>query len=137
MQTCNNHKDFFILCTVVKLKDEQILIKLCNPTNNFVTLKKEYNLGYLEEVNHRLNEECAANDESNCNIHKCSSDMEDKVEGDVESPLKATPVDGTWTDENSTGIGAFFVWYLEEVMKDVPDHVKDLYKRSRVILNEE
>ena len=51
---------------------------------------------------------------------------------------QTNPVEGsTWTDEKSTRIGAFFVWSLEDVMKDVPYQVKDLFERSWVNLSKE
>ena len=66
-----------------------------------------------------LDEEYAADEESKCSIHKCNNDMEDKVDRNAESPLKATPVEGTtiWTDEKPARIGVFLVCYLEEVME--------------------
>ena len=79
------------------------------------------------------------NVEPNYSICKCNTDIEDKVEGFVESPLKTTPVEGitTWTDEKSTRVGDLFAWSLEDVMKDVPDHIKYLFERSRLNRNEE
>ena len=139
LQSCNNHKDLLVPHTVIKLKDRQILIKLCNPTNKFVTLKKGYNVKYLEEVCIIFDKELVADEESNCSIHKYNADMENQVQGCVEFLLKAAPVKGTttWAHEKSMYIDAFFVYSLEDITKVIPNLVKDLFVRSRVNLNDE
>ena len=101
---------------MVALEDQQTPVKLCNPTHKFVTLKKGCNLGYLEEVDGIFHEHATVDMEANCSILQCSIDTEDKISEEVESSSKVPT--------------------LAEVAELVPNHIKDLFVRSRVNLDE-
>ena len=102
---------------MVALEDQQTPVKLCNLTHKFATLKKGCNLGYLEEVDGIFHEHATVDIETNCSILQCSIDSEDKISEEVESPSKVPT--------------------LAEVAELVPNHIKDLFVRSRVNLDEE
>ena len=102
---------------MVALEDQQTPVKLCNLTHKFVTLKKGCSLGYLEEVDEIFHEHATVDMEANCSILQCSIDTEDKISEEVESSSK--------------------VHTLAEVAELVPNHIKDLFVRSRVNLDEE
>ena len=102
---------------MVALEDQQTPVKLCNPTHKFFTLKKGCNLGYLEEVDGIFHEHATVDMEANCSILQCSIDTEDKISEEVESSSKVPT--------------------LAEVTELVPNHIKDLFVRSRVNLDEE
>ena len=50
LQPINRHDHVLMPHSVVQVNDKEVTIQLTNPTDNFVTLKKGYNIAYLEEV---------------------------------------------------------------------------------------
>ena len=50
LQPINRHDCVLMPHSVVQVNDKEVPIQLTNPTDNFITLKKGYNIGYLEEV---------------------------------------------------------------------------------------
>ena len=50
LQPINRHDHILMPHSVVQVNDKEVPIQLTNPTDNFITLKKGYNIGYLEEV---------------------------------------------------------------------------------------
>ena len=74
-------------------------------------------MGYLEEVDGIFHEHATVYMEANCSILQCSIDTEDKISEEVESSSKVPT--------------------LTEVAELVPNHIKDLFVRSRVNLDEE
>ena len=74
-------------------------------------------MGYLEEVDGIFHEHATVDMEANCSILQCSTDTEDKILEEVESSSKVPT--------------------LAEFAELVPNHIKDLFDRSRVNLDEE
>ena len=64
LQLCKNHPNLLVPQSVAKLTNLQTPVKLCNPTHRFITLKKGYNLGYLEEVDMICGKESTADGRS-------------------------------------------------------------------------
>ena len=50
LQPINKHDRVLMPRSAVHVNDKEVPIQMTNPTDNFVTLKKGYNIGYLEEV---------------------------------------------------------------------------------------
>ena len=50
LQPINKHDRILMPHSVVQVNEKEVAIQLTNPTDNFITLKKGYNVGYLEEV---------------------------------------------------------------------------------------
>ena len=74
-------------------------------------------MGYPEEVAGIFHEHATVDMGANCIILQCSTDTEDKISEEVESSSKVPT--------------------LAECVELFPNHIKDLFVRSRVNLDEE
>ena len=50
LQPVNQHKHLLMPHSVGKCSNKEVPVRVCNPTDEYVTLKKGYHVGYLEEV---------------------------------------------------------------------------------------
>ena len=50
LQPVNQHKHLLMPRSLGKCSNKEVLVRVCNPTDKYVTLKKGYHVGYLEEV---------------------------------------------------------------------------------------
>ena len=74
LQPINKHDRILMPQSVVQVNDKEVPIQLTNPTDNFITLKKGYNFGYLEEVLAIFNSSEATADEQSAesSVQRCS-----------------------------------------------------------------
>ena len=49
-QPVNQHQHLLVPHSVGKITNKEVPVRVCNPTNKYVTLKKGYHMGHLEEV---------------------------------------------------------------------------------------
>ena len=54
LQPVNQHKHLLMPRSVGKCSNKEVPVRVCNPTDKYVTLKKGYHVGYLEEVDEIL-----------------------------------------------------------------------------------
>ena len=50
LQPVNQHKHLLMPHSVGKCSNKEVPVRVCNPTDKYITLKKGYHVGYLEEV---------------------------------------------------------------------------------------
>ena len=50
LQPMNKHTHVLMQCVAVAIQDREVPVQLTNPTDSFITLRKGYDIGYLEEV---------------------------------------------------------------------------------------
>ena len=54
LQPSNQHEHLLMPCSLGKVTNKVVPVQVCNPTNKYVTLKKGYHVGYLEEIDEIL-----------------------------------------------------------------------------------
>ena len=112
LQPVNEHKHLLMPRSIGKCTDKEVPVRVCIPTDNFVTLKKGYHVGYLEEVDEILKgetsvgkdspvDEQSAGVDSKAFIRRCTVNEAD-VLVDEQSAGARTKV-GNPVDEQSAG----------------------------------
>ena len=143
LQPINRHDHVLMSCSVVQVNDKEVPIQLTNPTDNFVTLKKGYNVGYMEEVSAIFNSSEATADEqyAESSVQRCSINPEmipdttistspmiiDDAE-DYFHQLDQVRDDQSFTDSSKDEQS--LQHELQEATGAMPEHVKELYERS-------
>ena len=74
LQPINKHDCVLMPRSAVHVNDKEVHIQMTNPTDNFVTLKKGYSIGYLEEVSAIFDSSEATADEKSADssVRRCS-----------------------------------------------------------------
>ena len=143
LQPINRHDHILMPCSVVQVNDKEVPIQLTNPTDNFVTLKKGYNVGYLEDVLAIFSSsEATADDQSaETSVWRCSiiperipdtiTSTSPKVIDDAEDySCKVDQVRDEQFFTDSSKDEKSLQQELQKAIGAMPEHVKDLYERS-------
>ena len=132
-------------CSVVQVNDKEVPIQLTNPTDNFVTLKKGYNVGYLEEVSAIFGSSEATADEQSAesSVQRCSITPE-RIPDTTTSPKVTDDAEDYFHQSNQVRDEESFTdsskdeqslqQELQEAIGVMQEHVKDLYERSTMHL---
>ena len=147
LQPINKHNRVLMPHSAVHVNDKEVPIQLTNPTDNFVTLKKGYNIGYLEEVSAIFDSSEATADEKSADssVQRCSISPERIPDTTTSTTPKVTDDTGDYSyksdhirDEESFTDSSkdeqSLQQELQEAIGAMPEHVKDLYERSTVHL---
>ena len=131
--------------SVVQVNDKEVPIQLTNPTDNFVTLKKGYNVGYLEEVSAIFGSPEATADEQSAesSVQRCSITPE-RIPDTTTSPKVTDDAEDYFHQSNQVRDEESFTdsskdeqslqQELQEAIGIMQEHVKDLYERSTMHL---
>ena len=112
LQPVNQHKHLLMPRSVGKCSKREVPVRVCNPTDKYVTLKKGYHVGYLEEVDEIFKgetsygadspvDEQSAGLDSKAFVRRCTV-SEAKVLVDEQSAGAGTKL-GNPVDEQSAG----------------------------------
>ena len=143
LQPINKHDHVLMPHSAVHVNDKEVPIQMTNPTDNFITLKKGYNIGYLEEVSAIFDSSEATADEKSADssVQRCSISPERIPDTTTSTTPKVTDDTGDYSyksdhirDEESFTDSSkdeqSLQQELQEAIGAMPKHVKDLYERS-------
>ena len=148
----------------VAIQDREVPVQLTNPTDSFVTLRKGYDIGYLEEVAEIfedpdeaiVDKKSADSSEKNATklsageqsargkIRRCTVSTEE-MPGTTEDPLTKLKVVNEGTSKQPEGAKdkhtrldkdeESLCRELEEAVQALPEHIQDLYEQSTTHLD--
>ena len=151
-------------CVAVAIQDREVPVQLTNPTDSFVTLRKGYDIGYLEEVTEIfedpdeaiVDEKSADSSEKDATklsageqsarskIRRCTVSTEE-MPGTTEDPLTKLKVVNEGTSKQPEGAKdkhtrpdkdeESLCRELEEAVQALPEYVQDLYEWSTTHLD--
>ena len=157
LQPVNKHTHVQMPHVAVAIQDREVPVQLTNPTDSFITLRKGYDIGYLEEVAEIfedpdeaiVDEKSADSSEKDATklsaeeqsarskIRRCTVSTE-KMPGTTEDPLTKLKVMNEGTSNQPEGAKDKHTKpdkdeeslhrELEEAVQTLPEHVKDLYE---------
>ena len=151
-------------CVAVAIQDREVPVQLTNPTDSFITLRKGYDIGYLEEVAEIFEDPdeaivdeksvdssekdatkfSAGEQSARSKIRRCTVSTEE-MPGTTEDPLTKLKVVNEGTSKQPEGAKdkhtkpdkdeKFLHRGLEEAVQALPEHVQDLYEQSTTHLD--
>ena len=142
LQPVNKHDRILMPCSVVQVNDKEGPIQLTNPTDNFIILKKGYNVGYLEVSAIFGSPEGTADEQSvESSVQRCSispdripattTSTTPKVIDDAEDySYKADQVRDEQSFADSSKDEQSLQQELQEAIGAMLEHVMGLYERS-------